>query len=838
MVRTKEGTCRRPGQALAGAAVRSSVLVGRPPKAALANADHLVAEMVDEADLPDTVEIGVDVPEEILELDAPDDYDTEAEVALDVETPETMQQPLTEDQLEEIMSLLRRGRRLPPHLFPHLFETPREYQLAYRGKARRADVLVDTMAVPLQPVRTFGTTTKWSNMLVFGDNLQVLRQLVNLKRMEGLRNADDSAGVRVCYIDPPFASQQEFTGSRNERAYADHVAGAEFVEHLRRRLILIHELLSDDGSLFVHLDTRKTHYIKVVLDEIFGESNFRNEIIWKRTSAHSGAKRFAPVHDSILFYSKSSRYRWNQRFLPLPQETLDQWYNNVEAETGRRFTRSDLTAAGVRTGESGAAWRGINPTIKGRHWAIPSFVGEMVRGLDTLAALDALEANGRIFWPKSIDGMPRLKRYVEEAPGIPELDVITDVRPLHNLVTERVGYPTQKPVELVQRLLAATSDPGDLVLDAFLGSGTTAVAAQTLEGARRWIGIDCGKFSTYVTQARLLHLAASKPDQPAFTLYNAGLYDFRSLKELPRSDYVNFVLQLFQCRPLTQDIGGVTFQGLIADDPVLVYDFEEHPTALIGQDFVEDVATLCRGRLGPRCFIVAPASTVEPYEDYLTVGDARFYFLRVPYSVIAELHKRAFSDLRQPTSEATTNAPVDSVGFDFIQPPHVETRCVDGGGGFEVKLLRFESEAFAASAPEGNISNLALILVDPAYDGDVFSVGAVHFADELAKQDWSLSISAADMGERAMLVFVDTYGNEFREIFTRDGFPSATGGMVKRAPAKRTPAKQPAAQAAATKRVTKSHGTTNAEVSNKAESFQTDGNRTPAPSKALRPPRA
>lgn len=810
--------------------------MSRRPKAALVNANHPLAEIVDEVELPDMVEVGVDLPEEILELDAPDEDDaSEAEVTLDVELAETMQQPLTEDQLEEITSLLRSGRRLPPHLFPHLFETPREYQLAYRGKARRADVLADTMAVPLQPVRTFGTTSSWSNMLVFGDNLQVLRQLVNLKRREGLRNADDSAGVRVCYIDPPFASQQEFTGSRNQRAYADHVAGAEFVEHLRRRLILIHELLSDDGSLFVHLDTRKTHYIKVVLDEIFGESNFRNEITWKRTSAHSGAKRFAPVHDSILFYSKSPRYRWNQRFVPLPQETLDEWYNNVEAETGRRFTRSDLTAAGVRTGESGAAWRGINPTTKGRHWAIPSFIGEMVRGLDTLAALDALDFNGRIFWPKSVDGMPRLKRYVEEAPGIPELDVITDVRPLHNVVTERVGYPTQKPVELVQRLLAATSDPGDLVLDAFLGSGTTAVAAQTLEGGRRWIGIDCGKFSTYVTQARLLRLAASQPDQPAFTLYNAGLYDFRSLKELPRSDYVNFVLQLFQSRPLAQDIGGVTFQGLIADDPVLVYDFEEHPTAQIGQDFVEDLATLCRGRLGPRCFVIAPASTVEPYEDYLTVGDTRFYFLRVPYSVIAELHKRAFSDLRQPTSEVTTNAPVDSVGFDFIQPPHVETRCVYDDGGFEVELLHFESEAFVASAPEGDISNLALILVDPAYDSDVFSVGAVHFADDLAKHDWVLSIPAADMGERAMLVFVDTFGNEFREIFTSDDFALATRAMVKRAPAKKTPAnKANAAQVPPTKRVLKSSTATAAKVAKEA-SARTESDRQSAPSKSLRP---
>jgi len=533
-----------------------------------------------------------------------------------LESGETLQQPLTDDQLEEIIGLLRAGRRLPPHLFPHLFETPREYQLAYRGKARRADVLADTMAVPLQPVRTFGEQADWANMLVFGDNLQVLRQLLNLKQAGELRNADDSEGVRACYIDPPFASQQEFSGSRNEKAYTDNVAGAEFVEHLRRRLVLLHELLADDGSIFVHLDTRKVHYVKVVLDEVFGEGNFRNEIIWKRTSAHSGAKRFAPVHDVILFYSKSSDYKWNPRFLPLTQEQLDQWYNNVEEGTGRRFTRSDLTASGIRSGPSGSPWRGIDPTRTKRHWAIPRFVGSMVDGLNTLEALDALDEGGRVFWPKNEDGMPRLKRYAEEAPGVPELDLVTDIRPLHNVGTERVGYPTQKPLELVQRLLAATSDPGDLVLDAFLGSGTTALAAQALPGGRRWIGIDCGKFSIYVTQARLLRSSEQGAPVP-FTLYNAGLYDFKTLRDLPREQYVEFVLQLFQCRRKSQDISGVAFHGLLRDDPVLVYDFKEHPRAQIGQQYVEDLNSLCRGRLGARCFIVAPASTVEPYEDYL-----------------------------------------------------------------------------------------------------------------------------------------------------------------------------------------------------------------------------
>jgi hypothetical protein len=749
-----------------------------------------------------TVERDLDFAVEVL--DAFDDTEPELDDSLDeldgassiadADEVLTGAQRLSEDQIEEITALLRAGRRLPPHLFPNLFEAPREYQLAYRGKARRADILADTMAVPLQAVRAFGDPVDGrSNMLVFGDNLQVLRQLINLKNRGLLRNPDGSDGVRVCYVDPPFASEQEFTGSRNEKAYLDNVAGAEFVEHLRRRLVLVHELLTDDGVLFVHLDTRKVHYIKVVLDELFGEGNFRNEIVWKRTSAHSGAKRFAPVHDVILFYSKTGQYRWKPSYVPLPQETIDQWYNNVEPETSRRFNRADLTAKGVRKGSSGAAWRGINPTAKGRHWAIPGFVGDLVRGLDTLDALDALDAAGRIFWPKRAGGMPMLKRYLDEAPGIPELDVITDVRPLNNVNAERVGYPTQKPVGLVQRLISATSDGGDLVLDAFLGSGTTAVAAQTLDEPRRWIGIDSGKFAIYVTQARLLKLAR-RGHTPPFTLYNAGLYDYRALRELPRTEYVDFVLEMFQCRKVSHDIGGVTFDGFIGDDPVLVYDFKKHPDGRIGEQFVEDLASVCRGALGTRCFIIAPATTVEPYEDYLTIGDTRFFFLRIPYSVIAELHKKAFSDLRQPTSEGRTNAAVDAVGFDFIQPPNVSCRFISHDDTLEMQVETFESEAFAAVPSTENIADLAMVLVDYAYDDEVFNLRAVHFAEDLASHGWRFSIPRAAAGEQLMFVYVDLYGNEHREVVPIDRFEASADTPVRKS-AGVSAAKRTAAQA-------------------------------------------
>jgi DNA modification methylase len=669
-----------------------------------------------------------------------------------------LSQALTEEQIEEIATLLRAGRRLPPHLFPHLFETPREYQLAYRGKARSIDILADTMAVPLQPVRTFGESVDgWSNMLVFGDNLQVLRQLLNLKQLGQLRNPGGSHGVRVCYIDPPFASQQEFTGSRSEKAYQDNVAGAEFVEHLRRRLVLIRELLTDDGSLFVHLDTRKVHYIKVVLDEIFGEGNFRNEIVWKRTTSHSSAQRFAPIHDILLYYGKSPSTTWVAPRAAYDEAYLDKYYRFDDGD-GRLYWRADLTAAGIRQGATGQPWRGFDPTAKGRHWMVSP------------DELDKLDAEGKVYWPTRGRGWPQHKRYREDLKGKAVSDIWDDIDRINPVGHERLGYPTQKPVALVKRIIGACSHPGDIVLDAFVGSGTAAIAAQTMDEPRRWIGIDSGKFAIYVTQARLLKLAGKNAPDPPFTLYNAGLYDYRALRELPQAEYVDFVLQLFQCRKVDQDIGGVRFQGYIGDDPVLVYDFKKHPDGRIGEEFVEDLASVCRGRLGQRCFIIAPATAVEPYEDYLTVGDTRFFFLRIPYSIIAELHKKAFSDLRQPTSEARTNALIDSVGFDFIQPPQVECRYAATNDDLEVEVLAFESEAFAAAPSEENIADLAMVLVDYSYDDEVFNLSAVHFADDLKQDGWRFHIPRRLAGERVMLIYVDLYGNEHREVRPAQSF--------------------------------------------------------------------
>jgi DNA modification methylase len=359
------------------------------------------------------------------------------------------------------------------------------------------------------------------NVLYYGDNLAVLRAEIK----------DES--IDLVYLDPPFNSQATYnvlfkavTGEQShaqieafedtwhwsesaERAFDEvmnsgNTDAAELLRAMRAflkendmmayltmlaiRLIELRRVLKSTGSLYLHCDPTASHYLKLLLDAIFEPQNFRNEIVWKRTSAHSSARRYGPVHDVLLLYSRSDDYVWNDQFQPYDPEYIEVFFEQREAN-GRRWKRMDLTGAGIRHGETGETWRGINITAKGRHWAYPPSV------------LEKLDAAGKVHWPKAKDGMPRLKQYLDEMSGVPLQDVWTDIRPLHNLAEERLGYATQKPVALLERIIRSSSNEGDVVLDPFCGCGTAVHAAQKLK--RKWIGIDITHLAISLIEKRL-----------------------------------------------------------------------------------------------------------------------------------------------------------------------------------------------------------------------------------------------------------------------------------------------------------------------------------------------
>jgi adenine-specific DNA-methyltransferase len=228
----------------------------------------------------------------------------------------------------------------------------------------------------------------------------------------------------------------------------------------------------------------------------------------------------------LLYYAKSSQFTWNPQLQPYDQEYIEAFFTHLD-EKGRRWRRTDLTGPGSRKGDSGLPWRNYNPTDRGRHWQPPSYfyekymelTGDDLARYDLIKRLDKLDKAGLIHWPQKEEGMPQGKRLLEDAKGSPLQDVWTDIKPIHNIAPERVGYPTQKPEALLERIIAASSNENDLVLDCFCGSGTTAVAAEKLN--RRWIGCDLGRFAIHTTRKRLLSMPNIRP----FVVQNLGKYE-------------------------------------------------------------------------------------------------------------------------------------------------------------------------------------------------------------------------------------------------------------------------------------------------------------------------
>lgn len=351
-----------------------------------------------------------------------------------------------------------RGKSLTPSQHDSLAEG---ITLEYSGKKSIAAIISTPpghyVPTPGKPIRR--------NRLYHADNMGVLAALTQ----------DDSicGQVRLVYIDPPFATASAFESRKQRHAYDDHLVGAEYIESLRERLVLIHRILADDGSLYLHLDARMAFHFRVILDEIFGVSNFRNCITRKKCNPKNYTRKtYGNVADYILFYTKSDNYVWNRPMEPWDDARAMKEYQYVD-ETGRRYKKVPVHAPGVRHGETGKTWRGMMPP-PGKHWQyLPS-------------TLDEMDARGEIYW--SPTGNPRRKIYFDDSEGVPLQDIWMDLRDAHNQNIHITGYPTEKNPELLKRIIEASSNPEDIVLDCYAGSGTTLVVAGKL--GRRWIGVD------------------------------------------------------------------------------------------------------------------------------------------------------------------------------------------------------------------------------------------------------------------------------------------------------------------------------------------------------------
>lgn len=314
--------------------------------------------------------------------------------------------------------------------------------------------------------------------LYHADNLDVLNFLVKDENVCGK--------VNLIYIDPPYNTGGAFETRDFKHAYNDNFTTEGYVDFMKPRLVLMHKLLSPSGSIYVHLDCNMLFHVKLIMDSIFGERNFRGMITRKKCKSKNFTRTtYGNISDYILFYTKSESPVWNRPYEDWDEEKALKEYPFVEEGTGRRHKRVPCHAPGTRNGATGEPWRGMMPP-EGKHWQY------------TPEKLDEMDARGEIYW--SSNGNPRRKVYLDQSKGKPVQDIWLDFLDVNNQNTHLTGYPTEKNIDMLKRIIEASSNPGDLVLDCFAGSGTTLVAADEL--GRQWIGVDIGDESIRVIRDR------------------------------------------------------------------------------------------------------------------------------------------------------------------------------------------------------------------------------------------------------------------------------------------------------------------------------------------------
>ena len=531
---------------------------------------------------------------------------------------------LTDQERQEIIRFIEADKPLPDKYRFLLFEDKREVELVWNGKTSEICNIVLPFQVieqvdepraekpeeaPLQ-ADLFATDSRgrqlkgWTNKLIWGDNKLILSSLKNGPLREEI---EKQGGLKLLYIDPPFdvgadfsmdieIGDATFTKKPNileEIAYRDTWGkGADsFIAMIYERLALMRDLLAEDGSIYVHCDWRVNALMRLVLDEIFVSEQFINQLCWRRTTAHGdakqGAKRYDIVDDTILFVAKSvTRKLWNTQYVPFSDEQIAQQYNKAD-DNGRKYRLVTPTAA-KPGGDTSYEWRGVTPP-KGRYWAY------------TREKMQAFENEEKLYYSSS--GQPYIKYFLDERPGVAASTIWHDML-LAPTAKERVDYPTQKPEVLLERIIKASSNEGDLVADFFCGSGTTAAVAEKLD--RKWIVSDLGKFAIHTTRKRMIgvqrQLKAEGKDYRAFGILNLGKYERQhyigvnpNLREAEQqkqleereSAFVDLILRAYRSEKTD---GFQTFHGKKAGRLVTVGPVNLPVTRL----FVEEVILECR----------------------------------------------------------------------------------------------------------------------------------------------------------------------------------------------------------------------------------------------------
>lgn len=397
--------------------------------------------------------------------------------------------------------------------------------------------------------------------------------------------------------------------------------------------------------------------------------------------------------------------------------------------------------------------------------------------------MERLDRENRLYFTRK--GGLRVKKYLEELKGIPLQALWDDINPMNSQAIEKLNYPTQKPEEFIERIILTSTNEEDIVMDFFGGSGTTAAVAEKL--GRRWITCDIGKLAFYTMQKRLLTIQNSKnlfnPGKKynklakSFITINTGLYDIEKLKTLERDKYLNFVLDLFEVTPKPHKINGIQLHGTRKDDySVLVWDYINEENAKVDDIYLENLHHNISKRIGARLYIIAPANAVQFISDYEELDGVRYYFLKIPYSIINELHREPFSKHRQPQSKAKINDLENAIGFHFMRQPDVESYFENG----ELRITKFipNTRDEQTGKQFANFETLAMLVWDANYNGKEFTMTDYRFADDFVqvatehtdeevqeklKTQSQIIVPIINSGNSIFMIYVDIFGNEFKQ---------------------------------------------------------------------------
>ena len=713
---------------------------------------------------------------------------------------------LTPEDKALLIEAMNNGTEPPPELLPKLFPGTAEKfdlqaldrakipTLEYAGKRSKAAILAEAGigfgAAPLQIVRCFGEMKddEWQNMIVQGDNLQFLKTCY--KNVDPLIKDKVKGQVKLIYIDPPFATKGDFGSKEGEDSYSDRVDRAEFIEKLRERAIFLKEILSDDGAIYVHLDERMEHYFKIIMDEIFGKENFRSDITWVRSTNPKGSQyksnKFDVFTESILLYSSSSSNELNLDVIrvPLTHDLLLKKYYRQD-EKGRFYDGPIVRSQSM----------GLRPTLvyEYKGYTAPSS-GWRVTKKDLIE----IDRKGDIGWTSQ--GKPFRKLRIEDDKGKPVGNFWDDISLINSQAVERVDYPTQKPEELLERIILASSHPGDLVMDVFAGSGTTAAVAEKL--GRRWITCDFGKHSIYTIQRRMLRIAETRDlqatkketkkyitcdmcdnkkvlcstdfknsdkkygkDPKQFCVISSGAYDFAHIMDLRKHKeiYIDFVLGLFQLARDEEKAAKYKLANIYAvkdNNPVEVYpvwDDQFLREVKIDEVYLRGIITQSGGKLKGNYYIITPESCTNVGDTTLknqSGKEIHFHIQTFPYKVLEEV-SRKLELQEQPSSQDNVNNLITSTAFYFNEDVQLEAERIKRG----LKITKFETKILDKLGNRfEDFNGLAMLLVDLDYEADKpFDMDKTVFAKEIA-EDGTVKIS--ELTKNVGLIAIDKHGNE------------------------------------------------------------------------------